>query len=111
MFKSFQRLVKSLTIFLAEAVCFSVLSHCPEGLHQLLVGWTGDSPEPCLEHLPFAGLGVSVVVLLDHIQVCILHPQLQAYVIPLYSPDKHKVPKVGFCMGKGDTLKGNDQVL
>ena len=87
MLTSFQLLVKSLTIFLAQAVCFSVLSHCLEGLHQLLVGWTGGLLKPCTEHLPFAGLRVSGIVLLDNFQLCILHPQLQAYVIPLYSLD------------------------
>ena len=89
MLKSLQLLVKLLTIFLAEAVCFSVLSHCPKCFHQLLVGWTRGLLKPCTEHLSFAGLGVSRIVLLDHFQLCILHPQLQAYVIPLYSPDQH----------------------
>ena len=87
MLKSFQLLVKSLTMFLAEVVCFSVLSYCPKCLHQLLVGWTGGLLKPCTEHLSFAGLRVSGIVLLDHFQLCILYPQLQAYVIPLYSLD------------------------
>ena len=67
-----------LTISLPEAVCFSVLSHCLKSLHQLLVGWTGGSPEPCVEHLSFAGFRVSGIVLLDHFQLFIVHPQVQA---------------------------------
>ena len=66
----------SLTISLAEAVCFSVFSHSLKSLHHLLVGMTGCLSEPCAEHLSFAGLRVSGIVLLDHFQLCILHPQL-----------------------------------
>ena len=64
--KSFQLPVKSLTIFLTEVICFSVLSHCPKCFHQLLVWWTRGLLKPCTEHLPFAGLSVSGIVLLDH---------------------------------------------
>ena len=67
-----------LTISLTEAVCFSILSHCPKSLHQLLVGRAGASPEPCAEHLPCAGLRVSGIVVLDQFQLCIFHPQLEA---------------------------------
>ena len=67
-----------LTVFLAEAVCFSDLSHFQQSFHQLLVGWIGGDPEPCFKHLPPAGSEIPWIVLLNHLQLCIFHPQLQA---------------------------------
>ena len=65
-----------LTVFLAETVCFTDLSHCLQSFHQLLVGWAGGDPEPCLEHLPLAGIDIFWIVLFNHIQFCVFNPQL-----------------------------------
>ena len=65
-----------LTIFLAEAICFSDLSQCLQSFHQLLVRWTGGNPEPCLEHLSLAGINVFWIVLFNHVQFCIFDSQV-----------------------------------
>ena len=38
------------TVFLAQVVCFSDLSHCHQSLYKLLVGQTRGDSEPCSEH-------------------------------------------------------------
>ena len=81
----------SLTIFLAQEVCFFTFSYGHQSLYQLLVGWIGGDSEPCPEHIPPTSLEVSSIVLFNHFQLGIIHPQLKAQLIPLSHLDQNEI--------------------
>lgn len=72
-----------LTIFLAQLICFSDISHCCQSFHQLLIGWIGGNLEPCSKHFPLAGFQVPWIVPFDYVKVFIFYSQLQTQIIPL----------------------------
>ena len=81
----------SLTVFLAQEVCFSFFSYGLQSLYQLLVRWIGGDSQPCSEHIPPTGLEVPWVLLLNLFQLGIFHPKLKAQFIPLSDLDQNEI--------------------
>ena len=79
----------SLTVFLAQEVCFFAFSHGHQSLYQLLVRWTGGDSEPCSEHIPPTGPEVPSVVVFNLFQLCVVHSQLKAQVKPPNDLDQY----------------------